>query len=92
LLADANLKKQPASFSFDELNLLMKNMGSEQFSYEAFKQVYDADPRVKPLVKNFDQEGITLATDVDSEEETQQQDTSGGAVSQMAKRATKARQ
>lgn len=70
----------------------MKNMGSEQFSYESFKLAYDSDPRIKPLVKNFDQEGITLATDAEANSTTQQQGTgSSNSVSQMAKRATSAR-
>jgi hypothetical protein len=69
----------------------MKNMGSEQFSYESFKLAYDSDPRIKPLVKNFDQEGITLATDVEAEPTAQQGTTSSNSVSQMAKRATSAR-
>jgi hypothetical protein len=69
----------------------MKNMGSEQFSYESFKQAYDLDPRIKPLVKNFDQEGVTLATDTEAEEQPQQGSASKSAVSQMAKRATSAR-
>jgi hypothetical protein len=72
----------------------MKNMGSEQFNYESFKLAYDSDPRIKPLIKNFDQEGITLATDVEAEAEPtaqQQGATSSNSVSQMAKRATSAR-
>jgi hypothetical protein len=69
----------------------MKNMGSEQFSYDTFKAAYDADPRIKPLVKNFDQEGIELATDAESPDEVQQQDATGDTVNQMAKRATQAR-
>jgi hypothetical protein len=69
----------------------MKNMGSEQFSYESFKLAYDSDPRIKPLVKNFDQEGITLATDTEADSQPQQGSASNNAVSQMAKRATSAR-
>jgi hypothetical protein len=69
----------------------MKNMGSEQFGYESFKLAYDSDPRIKPLVKNFDQEGITLATDTEAEPTAQQGTTSSNSVSQMAKRATSAR-
>ena len=69
----------------------MKNMGSEQFSYESFKLAYDSDPRIKPLVKNFDQEGITLATDTEADSQPQQGSASKSAVSQMAKRATSAR-
>jgi hypothetical protein len=66
-------------------------MGSEQFDYETFKLAYDSDPRIKPLVKNFDQEGITLATDAEAESAPQQQTTSKNSVSQMAKRATSSR-
>lgn len=69
----------------------MKNIGSEQFSYDTFKQAYDSDPRIKPLVKNFDQEGVTLATDTSSDPAPQQDTASDTAVSQMAKRATNAR-
>lgn len=69
----------------------MKNMGSEQFGYETFKIAYDSDPRIKPLVKNFDQDGVTLATDTEAEQTAQQSATDANAVSQMAKRATSAR-
>ena len=69
----------------------MKNIGSEQFGYETFKLAYDSDPRISPLVKNFDQEGITLATDTEAESAPQQQATSKNSVSQMAKRATNSR-
>lgn len=93
-LADANLKKQPASFSFAELNKLMNNTGTEQFDYRTFKSAYDSDERVKKMIKNFDQEGVTLKTDVEDTDTTNpQQDIDGtSAVSQMAKRATRARQ
>lgn len=69
----------------------MKNIGSEQFGYETFKLAYDSDPRIKPLVKNFDQEGITLATDTEAEQSPQQSTADNNTVSQMAKRATSAR-
>lgn len=70
----------------------MNNAGAEQFSYGSFKQVYDSNPSVQRMIKNFDKEKITL--DTEEQEETglaPQKDTGSDSVSQMAKRATKAR-
>jgi len=88
-LADANLKKEPSEFSFDLLNKLMKNAGREQFDYRTFKAAYDSDERIKKMIKNFNQDGITLKTDVDADTAAPQQDAGNKKVSQMAKRATK---
>lgn len=72
---------------------MMKNMGNEQFDYRTFKAAYDADPRINSMIKNFDQEGVTLKTDTDADTDAPQQDIDGdSAVSQMAKRATRSRQ
>ena len=38
----------------------MQNQGIQQFSYDTFKAVYDADPRIQELVKNFDKNTIEL--------------------------------
>jgi hypothetical protein len=86
------LKKEPSEFSFDELNKLMKHAGSEQFDYRTFKAAYDTDERVKNMVKNFNQDGITLKTDVDADTAAPQEDPGNKKVSQMAKRATSKRQ
>ena len=59
----------------------------EQFSYDSFKAAYDNDSRIKTLVKNFDQKGVTLATDEESNL-PQQDAKSDNTVSNMAKRAT----
>ena len=91
-LAEANLKKEPSEFSFDELNVLMKNSNREQFDYRSFKAAYDSDERIKSMVKNFNQDGITLKTDTDADAAAPQQDLGNKAVSQMAKRATRKRQ
>lgn len=72
---------------------MMKNMGNEQFDYRTFKAAYDTDPRINSMIKNFDQEGVTLKTDTDADTDAPQQDIdSDSAVSQMAKRATRSRQ
>jgi len=82
------LKKEPSEFSFDDLNDLMKNAGREQFDYRTFKAAYDSDERLKSMIKNFNQDGITLKTDVDADAEAPQEDPGNTKVSQMAKRAT----
>ena len=86
------MKKQASEFSFDALNNLMKNAGREQFDYRTFKAAYDSDERLKSMIKNFNQDGITLKTDTDADSQAPQPDLGNKAVSQMAKRATKKRQ
>ena len=86
------MKKQASEFSFDQLNRLMKNAGREQFDYRTFKAAYDSDERLKSMIKNFNQEGITLKTDVDADTAAPQEEPGDSKVSQMAKRATNKRQ
>ena len=70
----------------------MSNSGAEQFSYVSFKQVYDSNPSIQRMIKNFDQEKVTLDTEEQEETGLAPQDDNGtGSVSKMAKRATKAR-
>ena len=56
------------------------------------KQIYDANPDVQNLVKNFDDKGITLSTkqEADSDTPTKTTDPADATVDQMAKRATNA--
>lgn len=70
----------------------MKNAGREQFDYRTFKAAYDSDERLKSMIKNFNQDGVTLKTDVDADTDAPQQDLGNTKVSQMAKRATSKRQ
>jgi len=86
------LKKEPSEFSFDQLNKLMRNTNREQFDYRTFKAAYDSDERIKKMIKNFNQDGITLKTDIDADKAAPQEDPGNSKVSQMAKRATKNRQ
>ena len=70
----------------------MQNVGSEQFDFGTFKASYDADPRVKAMVKNFDKVGVEPKTQQELEggDDPQGRETPGGGdpVSKMAKRAT----
>lgn len=67
----------------------MQNVGSEQFDYGTFKAAYDTDPRIKTMIKNFDQVGIEPKTSKELNQGDAQTTGSGGdTVGQMAQRAT----
>ena len=67
----------------------MQNVGAEQFDYGTFKAAYDTDPRVKTMIKNFDQVGIEPKTAKELEAgDDPSSNGDGDTVSQMAKRAT----
>ena len=71
-----------------DLNKVMQNMGGESFVYGTFKNAYDTDPRVKEMIKDFSEEGITLKTKEDAEQAPTSSDDGGDTVSQMAQSAT----
>jgi hypothetical protein len=98
----ADQKGKPAFLHFDkpkkesikqdtiniDLNKVMQNMGGEAFVYGTFKNAYDSDPRVKEMIKDFSEEGITLKTKQDVEKGATSSADGGDTVGQMASRAT----
>ena len=86
----ADSKGQPAFLSFRAMDRIMQNVGSSSFSYDGFKQMYDATPGLQDLVKDFNEDGITISTDEGGDEVSQaNQDGGEGNVSAAAKRAAK---
>lgn len=70
------------------INDVMQNMSAPQFTYETFKQSYDASPQIQELVDDFNSQGIKINTgEVDDEQSQANQDDSN-SVTQMAKSAT----
>ena len=90
LVAQANSKQQPSYLSWAALNSLLQNVGDEQFDYDSFKQVYEANPMLKKLVYKFDGRGVELKT-----YGTDPKASKGGkketSISKMAKNAAKRR-
>jgi hypothetical protein len=98
----ADQKGRPAFLHFDNpkkenikpdtininLNKVMQNMGGESFAYGTFKNAFDTDERVKEMVKDFSEKGITLKTKEDVEQGVQGGEKGGDKVAQMAKSAT----
>lgn len=66
----------------------MQNVGGEQFDYGTFKAAYDTDPRVKTMVKDFNEKGVTPKTANEPEETPQAEPAGGDKVAAMAKSAT----
>lgn len=72
------------SISFEKLDQILANAGEQEFSYDTFTAQFAADPRLKAIITNFDQEKIRFKQDDVSVGDVADTD----AVSQMAKRAT----
>ena len=86
----ADSKGQSAFLSFTAMDRIMQNVGGESFSYDGFKQMYDATPALKELVKDFNEDGITIATDEGGDDASQATQDGGEAnVTAAAKRAAK---
>lgn len=100
ILASSKVKDKPVFLHFDtpkkenlkdghinlDLNKIMQNIGSEQFAYGTFTVAFDEDPRIKEMVKNFNETGIELNSE-DSVSVPDQPE-GGDGVEKMAKRAT----
>ena len=54
-------KKAPSSLNWAGLNKVLSSSGFElSADYETFKAIYDSNPIVQSLVKDFNQDGINL--------------------------------
>ena len=72
--------KDQKTFTFDQLDQLMQNVGKSQFSYDVFLQA---------LVKNFDKNKLTFkSSEMDDIPQDAKEPSSDQTVSSMAKRAT----
>ena len=61
LIGRAASKREPANFNWNALQTLTNNLGIDfQADYETFKAMYDANPALQGMVKNFNDKGIEL--------------------------------
>lgn len=81
--------KEKFKISIKKLNQYLENVGRPQFNYDVLKSAYDSDPRIQAIVKDFDQETITLKSDEtdDLDVDNNAADSNGKTVTQMAKSA-----
>lgn len=78
-------KKTPAKLNWSGLNQLSKSSGVELAAdYETFKSMYDSNPVLQNLVKNFNDQGIELNVPGAPDEEPKGDGTAQPADSQAA--------
>jgi hypothetical protein len=78
-------KKSPAKLNWNGLNQVLRSNGFELTAdYETFKAMYDSNPAVQSLVKNFNADGIELNVPGAPDEEPKGDGTQTPADSQAA--------
>lgn len=88
LIGKSASEKQPAKYNWAALNKILKsNDASLAADYETFKAMYDTNPAIQNLVKNFNADGIELNVPGAEKDEQPAQD---GSDSQAAVDATAA--
>ena len=84
----ASSKKQPAKLNWASLQKIAADSGFEMGAdYETFKAIYDSNPAIQNLVKNFNADGVELnvpGTDKDTETPVKQGETPQDAVDKIA--------
>jgi hypothetical protein len=86
-------KKSPAKLNWNGLNQVLKSSGAEVTAdYETFKAIYDSNPVIQSIVKDFNADGVELKVPgtPDSKEPTQDSETSQDKVDQTAASAASA--
>lgn len=85
LVGRASSKKAPANMNWAALDKMVQSNGFElAMDYETFKSIYDSNPSVQQLVKNFNSDGIELNVPGAPESEKTQSPQSQGQTSQDA--------
>ncbi len=79
--------KGTTTITMKQLDKFMKYQDNPQFDYETFKVLYDINPQLQKLIRNFDQEKIELAVDA-TDNLSAPQASGTDTVGQMAQRAT----
>ena len=90
LVGRGDSKHAPQSLTWPALGNMLKNMGYGGLTYDQFAKVYDENPQIQPLVRDYNDQGIVLGTKVEpegSEETTDVPD--GPSVDQMASSGAK---
>lgn len=92
--ADDSTEHGESKISFATIIQFMRNL-RQPIDFDGFKQLYDMNPAISNLVRNFDDEFITLNTEeeleVDMSDPQNIEQPSQNTVDDMAKRALKKR-
>ena len=87
LRQSANDEKEGSTISWDAISTYMNNIG-HAMDYNTFKGMYDANPELKSLVSDYDENGVTINTTADAPKQDEPVDIPPDqVVSKAAKRA-----
>jgi hypothetical protein len=84
LLGRSNEKHASMKLSYEALSNLMRNMGYGKMDYQGFDNVFKGNPSLKSVVKNYNEDGIILTTDVPPAKDEPTDVPAGPSVDQMA--------
>jgi hypothetical protein len=87
LLGRSDEKHASMKLSYEAVSNLMKNMGYGKIDYQGFDNLYQGNPSLKSVVKNYNEEGIILSTKEQPEGEEPTDVPAGPSVDQMAHNA-----
>ena len=86
LVGRGDSKHAPQSLTWPALGNMLKNMGYGGLTYDQFAQIYDSNPQIQPLVRDYNDQGLVLGTK-EEPEKSQEEPTKvpdGPSVDQMA--------
>jgi hypothetical protein len=62
LVGRGDSKKSPRVLTYPALSNLLRNLGYGDINYDIFSKIYDENPEIKPLIRNFNDQQIVLGT------------------------------
>ena len=81
----SDAKHSSQTLTWPALSNMLRNFGYGDIDYAGFSKIYDANPSIQPLIRNYNEEGIEFGTKEESEKTQQQVDVPDGkSVDQMA--------
>lgn len=86
LLGRADATKSSIKLSFEAISNLIKNIGYGGIDYATFNKIYDTNPTIQAMVKDYDESGVELGTEVEKVPEPSEFDTANSSsVKSMAR-------
>lgn len=83
----SNSKHSSLKLTYPALSNMMKNMGYGEIDYDGFKKLYDNNPSLKSIVRNFNDAEVIVTTDAEKPKDGETgapEEPGGPTVDQMA--------
>jgi len=88
LLGRSDSKHSSIKLSYDALSNLIKNLGYGGINYATFNKMYDQNPGIQAMVKDYNEAGVELGTEIEQQPAPTSPDTGNSqTVQTMARNA-----